>query len=264
MGGMIGILDSGTGGLMVARGLGELLPDVDMTYLGDTGRFPYGNRSTDKIVAYVEQGVDFLVGKGAALIVIACMTSSAALLRRPGKTFAVPVVDAVAPAVSQALALSTSRKIGVVGTEAAVRHHLFEKLIQAQDPRAGVYAYAAPLLVPLIEEGRLDRPETRMIVKKYLRPLKVRQVDVLIMGCNHYALIKQLMQRKIGRRAKMVDGAAAVVDGAKIYIERHMRPGGQAGRSGSRAYYLTDMTGRIQAAGEMIFGRSLAFQTCEL
>ncbi|MBW2676194.1 MAG: glutamate racemase [Deltaproteobacteria bacterium] len=262
---MIGILDSGTGGLTVARALGDLLPGMDMTYLGDTGRFPYGSRSSEKINAYVDQGVDFLVEKGAELIVFACVTSSAALLGRPGRSFAVPFVDAVTPTVDRLLALPTCRRIGVVGTEATVRSGVFDVLINKRDPAARIYARSAPLLVPLIEDGRLDRPETRMIAKKYLHPLKVRQVGALVMACNHYRLIRPLLQRKIGKRAKVVDCVSAVADSVKKYAEQHMRGGGgQAGAGGSRTYYLTDITGRIASIGKMMFGRNLTFQYCEL
>jgi len=261
---MIGILDSGLGGLGVARALEEHLPGLDMTYLGDTGRAPYGGRSADKIMAYVDQGVDFLIKKRVEIMVFACTTLSSVVLSNPGRTYAVPFLDAVTPAVNRALELSRSHRIGVIGPEAVVRSRVFEKQIKGLDPVAKIYGKSAPLLVPLIEDGRLDRPETRMVVKKYLHPLKVRQVDVLIMGCNHYTLIKRTMQSKIGKRAKVVDSARTVADCAKRYFEQHGRIGEKTGGKGSRAYYLTDITERIQSTGKMLYGSNITFRCCDL
>ena len=148
------------------------LPDMDFIYLGDTARFPYGSKSTGNIADHVGQGIDFLVSKGAGFIVLACVASSAAWLAAGGRTSTVPVVDAVTSAVDQVLALPTCRRIGVIGTQAAVRSGMFVDLIRQQAPAIKVYEYEAPLLVPLIEHQWLDRPETRMIVKKYLHPFK--------------------------------------------------------------------------------------------
>ena len=264
MAAVIGILDSGLGGLTVARKLGTLLPGVDIIYFGDTARFPYGSRSTGTIADRVGQGMDFLQDRGARLIVLACVTSSAAWLAKGGPEPDVPVVDAVTSTVNRTLGLARCRSIGVVGTLATVQTGVFEKLIRQQDPEAKVYAYAAPLLVPLIEDNRPDRPETRMIVKKYLHPLKVRQIDTLVMGCNQYVRVKQLMQRKIGKRVTMVDCVSAVTDSAKGYLDQHMQPAVHPGANGSRVYYLTDLTDGMVSVGKKTFGRDLTFQLCRL
>ena len=261
---MIGILDSGLGGLTAARLLENQLPEMDITYLGDTARFPYGSKSTDTIAEHVGQGIDFLVGRGADLIVLACVTSSSAWLATGGRKSIVPVVDAVTPAVNRVLTLPASRRIGVVGTQAAVRNRVFADLIRQQDPSAKVYEYDAPLLVPLIEDGWLARPETRMIVKKYLHPLKVRQIDALVMGCNHYALVKQIIQRKISKRTTLVDCVSSVADSAKRYVDLHMRTGVLNRVNGSRTYYLTDLTYPIENKGKKMFGRDLTFQFLKL
>jgi len=107
------------------------------------------------------------------------VTGSAAWLAGGGQDAGGAVVDAVTATVDRVTALKACRSIGVVGTPVTVQTGVFDRLISAQDPSARIYSYALPLLVPLIEEGRLDRPETRMIVKKYLHPLKVRQIDAL-------------------------------------------------------------------------------------
>lgn len=261
---VIGILDSGVGGLSVAGKLEALLPNVSMTYLGDTARFPYGLRSAPKIVRRVEQGIDFLKDRGADLIVLACVTSSAAWITNRDRKPGVPVVDAVTSAVDQVLKLPRCGSIGVVGTPATIQTGAFTDMIRQKDPDARVYAYATPLLVPLVEDNRLDRPETRMIVKKYLHPLKVRKIDALIMGCNHYNRMDQLMQRKIGKRTTLVDCAIAVADSAAECAEHHLQQGTHPGAGGSRVYYLTDLTDGVLSIGQKMFGRHLTFRHCNL
>lgn len=264
MGTMIGVLDSGLGGLTVARLLVNQLPEMDITYLGDTARFPYGSRSTGTIVNHVGQGIDFLMTRGAELIVLACVTSSAAWLATGGRKSIVPVVDAVTAAVNRVLTLPACRRIGVVGTQAAVRNRVFENLIRQQTPAAKIYECDTPLLVPLVEDGWLDRPETRMIVKKYLHPLKVRQIDALVMGCNHYAQVKQIFQRKISKRTTLVDCVSSVADSAKEYVDLHMRKRVPKRVNGSQTYYLTDLTDSIVNKGKKMFGRDLTFQLLKL
>lgn len=260
----IGILDSGLGGLTVAHKLDTLLPNADILYFGDTARFPYGGRSTGIIAGQVERGLDVLKEKGADLIVLACATGSAAWLAGGGQEKGVPVVDAVTATVDRLMALKACRRIGVVGTPVTVQTGVFESLISAQDPAARVYSYALPLLVPMIEEGRLDRPEARMIVKKYLHPLKVRQIDTLVLGCNHFVMVKQLMQRKIGKRTMLVDCVGAVADSTLEYVKGHMSQAAQPGEGGSRSYYLTDLTDRMVSVGKKMFGRNLTLQLSKL
>jgi glutamate racemase len=264
MGLTIGILDSGLGGLTVARKLDTLLPGADILYFGDTACFPYGGRSTGIIEGQVERGIDYLKEEGADLIVLACVTGSAAWLARGGRNAGVPVVDAVTATVERVMALKTCRRIGVVGTSVTVQTGVFDRLIRAQDPAARVYSCALPLLVPLIEEGRLDSPETRMIVKKYLHPLKVRQIDTLVMGCNYFVMVKPLMQRKIGKRNKLVDCVDATADSTLEYVKAHMPRAVQAREGGSRLYCLTDLTERMAAVGKEMFGRNLTLRLSKL
>lgn len=259
---MIGIFDSGLGGLTVARALLDAMPETGLIYLGDTARFPYGERSTGSIAARVDQGITFLTEKGARMILLACTASSAAWLLRSDETCTVPVVDAVTACVEGLSEYPLSRRVGVIGTEAAVREGLFEEMIRRRNPDAGVYALAAPLLVPLIAAGWVDRPETRMIVKKYLHPLKVKQVDALILGCNYYSAIKKLIQHKIGKRTSLVDGSSAVA--AQAVKSARTRAAALGGAQGTRAYYLTDITQSIAATGKKLFGRHLTFRPCRL
>jgi len=261
---VIGIFDSGLGGLRVARALGDALPGTDMIYLGDTGRFPYGGRRAARIAACVDQGIRFLADRGATLIVLACVAGSAAWLRRSGGTSSVPVVDAVTSSVERLGQFPRCRRIGIIGTEAAVRDGVFDELIKQRHPEARVYARATPLLVPLIENGWEGRPETRMIVKKYLHPLKTRRVDALVMGCSYYSPARDLIQRKIGKRTLVVDSSAGVSAYAEKLLRSRVQEEGAGGAQATRTYYLTEITGGTASAGKKMFGRNLSFQDCTL
>jgi len=260
----IGILDSGLGGLTVARKLDAQLPGADILYFGDTACFPYGGRSTGIIAGQIEQGIDYLKEKGADLIVLACVTGSAVWLAGGGQDAGVPVVDAVTATVDRVMALEACRRIGVVGTPVTVQTGVFDRLISEHNPAARVYSNALPLMVPLIEEGRLDSPETRMIVKKYLHRLKVRQIDTLVMGCNHFVMVKQLMQRKIGKRTVLVNCVNAVADSTLEYVKGHMPQAAQPEEGGSRSYYLTDLTGWMAPVAKKMFGRNLTLELSKL
>ena len=147
---------------------------------------------------------------GAELIVVASHTASSVALCRLGAHLTVPLFNVVDPAVDQAVEDSGTKRIGVIATQTAVDSGAYERRILAACPSARVFSAACPLLVPLVEEGWQKSPITRMIVKKYLHPLKVRQIDTLILGCTHYPLLTPIIQAKIGRHVTLVDPALSV------------------------------------------------------
>ena len=220
-GDMIGIFDSGIGGLTVVRALMHQLPGYDFVYFGDTARTPYGTKSPDTVIEYALQDTEFLLKKGAKIIVMACNTASSVATERVGDAFRIPIFDVIAPAVERSLAASSNGRIGVVGTRATVDSGIYQRKIEAVRPEAKVFAAACPLLVPLVEEGWLKKPVTAMIVKKYLHPLKVRQIDTLILGCTHYPLLAGVIQRKIGKRVAIIDSSVGVAAAVKSFLSRH-------------------------------------------
>lgn len=207
---MIGILDSGICGLTVAREVGRQLPERDILYFGDTARMPYGAHHPDTIRAYGMQGARFLVQAGARCLVVACHTLASAAGAHLRDQMDIPVftiADATAVAAVQASDRAKSGIcFGVMGTRTTVSSRIYEEKISALCPEARVHASPAPLLVPFVEEGRLTRPETALLVKKYVHPLKTRRIGTLILGCTHLVFLKKMIQRKIGRQVALVDG----------------------------------------------------------
>ena len=206
---MIGIFDSGIGGLTVVRAIMDELPGYDLVYFGDTARTPYGTKSRQTVIDYSLQNTEFLIKQGAKMIVMACNTASSVATESLKKNFNLPIYEVITPAVRLALEKTQKSVIGVIGTRATINSGIYEKKIKKQNPNARVYSAACPLLVPLVEEGWLKKPETRMIVKKYLHPLKVRQIDTLILGCTHYPILKSIIQQKnrqTGSRHQLLHG----------------------------------------------------------
>ena len=193
---MIGIFDSGVGGLTVARAVMKQIPGYDIVYFGDTAHTPYGTKSAETVIGYTINNIEFLLSQGAELIVIACNTASSVATARVLERFSVPIFEVITPAVELAVQTSKNLNFGIIGTRATITSGIYEKKIIENQPQARVYSAACPLLVPLVEEGWLNKAETAMIVKKYLQPLKTRQIDTLILGCTHYPLLKKVIQRK--------------------------------------------------------------------
>lgn len=206
----IGVFDSGIGGLTVVKALLEVIPGCRIVYLGDTARTPYGSKSASTIINYSLNNAAFLLRQGADAIVIACNTASSYAYEAVRARYAIPVFEVIGPGAFLAASRSRNRRIGVIGTRATIASNIYPRRIKEILPDAAVYSAACPLLVPLVEEGWLDKPETRRIVKKYLRPLRDKHIDTLILGCTHYPVLSDLIRRKIGQRVMLVDSAQAI------------------------------------------------------
>lgn len=239
--GVIGIFDSGIGGLTVFKAVSQLLPQYDLIYFGDMARVPYGARTPETIKRYAREVAAFLIGQGAKLVIVACNTVSSNALPVLQQEFsAVPVLGAVVPAVEEALAVSSKKRIGIIGTRATVNSGAYLREIAKRDPVASVTQKACPLLVPLIEEGWTSNLETRRIAKRYLTPLKHAQVDTLVLGCTHYPLIKPIFQDFMGPNVKIVDSATATARKLVSYLGRHPELAASLGKNNERCFFVTD------------------------
>ncbi|MBF0099678.1 MAG: glutamate racemase [Desulfobacterales bacterium] len=252
---MIGIFDSGMGGLTTVRAIIERLPGYDLVYFGDNARTPYGNKSRETIIHYALQNTEFLLSQGAKIIIVACNTASSVATDSIQQTYHVPLFEVISPAVDCALQTSKHLQIGVIGTKATISSNIYPFKIKAKCPEARVFSQACPLLVPLVEEGWLNKPETRMIVKKYLIPLKTRQIDTLILGCTHYPLLKKSIQAKIGKRTTIIDSSIAVADSVADYLQSNPEIDSQLSKQGQTTFYVSDVTEHFQKTAETILKR---------
>ena len=255
---MIGIFDSGIGGMTVARAVEQLMPGYPLLYFGDIARTPYGTKSPETIIEYSLRNTEFLLSKGASLIIIACNTASSVATDRLHSEFRVPIIEVVTPAARQAAAMSKTGRIGVIGTKATVRSDIYNRIITELRPDFKVFSQACPLLVPLVEEGWMDKRETKMILRKYLKPLCDSQIDTLVLGCTHYPLLKELIQARIGKKVRLIDSS--------IETARHLHEmllaqpelvyKGEEGEF-DHTYYVSDLTDSALTVAAKIFGRPM-------
>jgi glutamate racemase len=186
---MIGVFDSGIGGLTVARALRRAVPDARIVYFGDVARMPFGNKSAATVTQYAREIGAYLIQRGARLLVIACNTASAVAAQTLRRELSVPVFDVIGPAVRAAVALPGVRRIGVLGTRGTVASGAYQRAIEAAGI-ARVQAVACPMFVPIVEEGYAGTPEGRAIVRRTLEPLASGRPEAVILGCTHYPLLR--------------------------------------------------------------------------
>ncbi len=255
----VGVFDSGIGGLTVVREIKRLMPGQPLVYFGDTARTPYGTKSRATITRYALEDTRFLLEQGAGIIVIACHSAASIASAAVEKEFSVPVFEVVSPSVEQAVRVTRNRRIGIIGTRATIESRVYENKIPELLPGSVVLGMPCPLLVPLVEEGWLKRRETRMIVRKYIRPLKERQVDTLVMGCTHYPLLKDIIEAKAGKRIVTVDPSLETALAVKRFLEVS---GGSAepGFSGDERYFVSDLAPATEEIARQFMGRRIRLE----
>jgi glutamate racemase len=204
----IAVFDSGVGGLTVAAEIMRRLPGEEILYFGDTAHVPYGSRPTETIIRYAESGVGYLLDADPKALVVACNTVSAVGLPALRPKCSVPLVDVVGPGARAAASFTRSGRIGVVATQATARSLSYTENILKERPDARVIESPAPLLAPIVEEGwPLDGPVVRGALARYLEPLLAEGVDVLVLGCTHYPLLKPAFREAAGEDVFIVDSA---------------------------------------------------------
>ncbi|MDD4271611.1 MAG: glutamate racemase [Patescibacteria group bacterium] len=260
---MIGVFDSGFGGLTVLKEFLRLLPEYDYIYLGDNARAPYGDKSDEAIYNYTKEAVDFLFKQGCELVIIACHTASSKALRKIQQEYLPKnypesrVLGVVAPTVEEAVKLSRYHKLGVIGTTATINSGVYKKELEKLRSDLEIYQQACPLLVPLIEEGWIKKPEARMILKKYLQPLKIKQIDTLILGCTHYPLMIKDISRLMGKNVKVINPAAIAAEKLSGYLKRHEEIEKKLEKNGKLVFYTTDDIEKFKNFGKKFLGGNI-------
>jgi glutamate racemase len=209
------VFDSGVGGLTVLHELLVSLPTEDYLYLGDTARFPYGDRSQAELQAFSVQIADHLLELGAKLLVVACNAASSAALEVLAAHLAadgrgVDVIGVVAPATQLAVAGSRTGRIGLLATVATVASGAYEHAVRVADPHVHLESVACPDLAPIIQGGFPFDEEVVETVRRYCAPLRVAAVDTVILGCTHYPLVAPMLQRTLGRGVTLVSSGTGV------------------------------------------------------
>ena len=258
---MIGIFDSGVGGMTVARAIEHICPGYPLLYFGDIARTPYGSKSPETIIDYSCRNTDFLLDHEATVIVIACNSAASTATDALRNRYPVPVIDVITPATKKAAAVTKNSRIGIIGTRATVRSGVYEDRIEAINPNCRVISRACPLLVPLVEEGWLNKRETKMILRRYLHPLRLQQIDTLVLGCTHYPLLSKQIQPRIGKRVQLIDSSVEVALHLKEFLDNNPDIKGKLQQHPARSrFFVSDSTGPVRQLADRIFGRTITLE----
>ena len=243
---MIGIFDSGLGGLTAYRALHALLPDEKFIYFGDTGRVPYGSRSHEILLRYARQDINFLRDKGVTAILAACGTISSVVLDEVAKEYDLPIIGVVDASAKAALAATKNGIVGVIGTGATVSSGAFEKKLTAGGAKK-VISVACPLFVPLVENGYIARDceVTRLVAKDYLAPIAESGADTLILGCTHFPIIADIIGDVLPGVTLINSGEAAAKAIAGTVSEK---------TAGASEFYVSDNPVNFDAVARIFLG----------
>lgn len=263
----LGVFDSGLGGLTVVRALRSVCPHENIVYLGDTARVPYGTRSPETIIRYARRAAEELTNRGVKGLVLACNTVSAVALEILRAELDMPVVGVVEPgaraAVSAAEAMAEATggpppRIGVLGTAGTIQSGAYPRAVSRLSTRFEVVGQAAPLLVPLVEEGWLEGDVPRLALERYLAPVIAGGARVLVLGCTHYPLLRAQFVEVANRLAQepvtVVDSAAATADEVRQLIGAGRIRGG-SGNAGQLELLVTDQPGGFQRVADLFLGQ---------
>jgi len=231
----IGIFDSGVGGLTVYKTIRAHFPEEDLIYFGDTARVPYGPKSPNTIIEYSLQNARFLLHNQVKILIVACNTSSSVALPALNKITDIPIIDVIEPGSEQAVLKTRNGRIGVIGTEGTIRSQAYTKAIKALNQDAHVFSKACPLFVPLAEEGWHENKVAQDIAFEYLNELIGKDIDTLVLGCTHYPLLKEVIQKVMGDKVTLVDSADAIAS----YLSR-LLPKEEDGILGKDEFYVSD------------------------
>ncbi|MCD4825822.1 MAG: glutamate racemase [Phycisphaerae bacterium] len=250
----IGVFDSGLGGLTVVRELFRTMPGEDIVYLGDSARVPYGIKSLETVRRFALEDAGFLLGQDLKLLVVACNTASAAAIEVISAASPVPVVDVIRPGVAAALAAGAG-PVGVVATEATIRSGAYQRAIADADASREVHAVAAPLLVPIVEEGRADDdPIVTHVLCDYLHDLQRIRPASLILGCTHYPLLSGAIGKLMGPDTVLISSGQAAADEVRRRLEKDNAKN-EKDTGGQLRCYTTDNPQRFAQLGERFGGR---------
>jgi glutamate racemase len=244
----IGMFDSGMGGLTVLHECLVQLPGEHFAYVGDTARFPYGEKSREQLELFSRQITAFLETVPVKLIVVACYSATSAALPVLQEEFATPIIGVVMPGARAAVETSRYRRIGVLATEATVASGAYPRAIHGLDSGAEVIQQACPGLVDFIEAGDVASQELADAVRGFTEPLKAQRPDVVILGCTHYPLIAPMLQRFLGRYVTLINPAAEIAREVEAMLLRQglQRPGEVMG---SYRFYTTGDAERFRDTG---------------
>lgn len=255
---MIGIFDSGVGGLTVVKEIFKSLPRYQIIYFGDTARLPYGTKGEDFVKKYSVKITEWLLNRNAKVIVVACNTSSAwasNLLKKKFKD--TPIFEVITPAVRDALNTTKNKKIGIIGTPGTIKSRAYQKALMSKDKSLKVYSMACPLLVSLVEEGLVDDKITIEIIKHYIEPLKKKGIDTLILGCTHYPILERTIINTIDAGIKIINPAQSLAKELKEYLKKNPKIAKGMKNGRTHRFFFSDAPYNLNKISHLCFNKKI-------
>ena len=252
----IGVFDSGIGGLTVLKEIIKILPQENTIYLGDTARVPYGIRSPETVIQYSFENTKFLSTRDIKLLVIACNTASSVSLGAIKDSVSIPVIGVIEPGAEAAVKATRNKRVGIIGTDATIMSNAYRNVIRALDERIEVCGLPCPLFVPLVEEGWTEGNIATLIARKYLKDIKKKDIDTLVLGCTHYPLLKKVISKVMGNGIRLVDSAVETSREIKITLEALKITRKEKSRA-VRKFYVTDAPQKFLKLGERFLGKKI-------
>ncbi|MDU8886612.1 glutamate racemase [Yeosuana sp. MJ-SS3] len=216
----IGVFDSGVGGTSIWKEIHKLLPLENNIYIADSANAPYGHKSTEQIIELCKKNTEFLLKKGCKLVVVACNTATTNAIKELRETYAVPFIG-IEPAIKPAALQSKHKAVGILATKGTLSSELFQKTSSLYTNGQQVIEQVGEGLVELIEEGKVDSEETKILLKKYLQPMIEANIDYLVLGCSHYPYLMPLLIDILPSHVKIIDSGEAVARQTKTILEKH-------------------------------------------
>lgn len=231
----IGMFDSGCGGLTVLKEYLKLMPNENYIYYGDTAHLPYGDKSKEKIIEFSRNIVEFLISKNVKMIVIACGTASAQAFSTICKEYDIPIKNIITPTASSI----KDENVGVIATKGTIKSNAWENAIKKYNPNSNVISLACPLFVPIVEEGFAKTQIADFAIKEYISKFKGTNITSLILGCTHYPILEEKIQKEIGNGVKLINaGVMSALDSIKYLKENNMQ--NLNTENGTREFFTSD------------------------
>ncbi|MGM9988594.1 MAG: glutamate racemase [Bacillaceae bacterium] len=251
----IGVIDSGVGGLTVAKEIMRQLPKEDILYVGDTARCPYGPRSSEEVRQFTWEMTNFLLKKDIKLLVIACNTATSVVLDEMKKMLSIPVIGVIHPGARAALKCTKNYHVGVIGTVGTVNSKAYEKVLKTINNKVVVESLACPPFVPIVESGQFQSKHAYHIVSETLEPLKGKGLDSLILGCTHYPLLAPFIYKAMGREVQLISSGFETASEVSVILDHQGLLNEQ--EESKHAFYATGSTSIFKEIASTLFAEPI-------
>jgi len=249
----IGVFDSGIGGLTVVSAIINKLPKEKVTYFGDTARVPYGGKSKDIIREYALEDAHFLVKQGVKMIVIACNTVSSIAIDEIKNELDIPVIGMIHPGALTSYKKSKNKRIGVIGTTTTIKSRSYTRALHELDTSVLVFSKACPLFVPIAEEGWSNHRVASIIAMEYILPFKRDKIDTLILGCTHYPILRNVIQKAAGQNVTLVDSGISAADEVS-FVLNNLGIANDSTKVPDHTFFVSDIPQQFKKLGEIFLG----------